>query len=331
MDRGEKKQTKIQAGLGPAGQPLKWAGLLLMLTAVVLLVFFSFEEKAPFQPYVATVNGEKIYLAELEEKLHQEISLVKGLTPLGEDEFSRIREAVLDSILLEKIMLQRALALNVSVSNEELNQALKELQGPYSAEEFQKIVEQNKKDLPTIRAELRNRLTIDKLVDREVLSRITVSETEVRNFFVANRTKYSTNNAAWVAQIVVREKTRADRALKRLKAGEAFAVVARDISIGPEAAIGGDLGYLDAGSMPEAFDAVAFSLPVGRVSGIVKTNYGYHIIKVIDRYEGGKPDFERLKRRVLTDLKRVKQENAYRKWIADIKTEAVINIRKDVK
>ncbi len=331
MDQGK---TMLVRGDGPPGLAavaLKWAGLSFVVLAFVVIAFFSCGEKGPFQPYVATVNGQKVYLAELEEKLQEEIALLKGLAPLAEDEFNRIRHAVLDSIILEKLLLQRAGERNISVSNEEVNQALQELQGPHFAEEFQKATELNQQDWSTIKDELRNRLVIDKLLDREVFSRIVVSEAEARAFFLVNRSKYGTHKAAHVTQIVVREKAKAEKALKRLKTGEAFAVVARDISIGPEALLGGDLGYVDAGSMPESFDAVAFSLPVGKVSGIIKTSYGYHIIKVIERNDSAEPTFDRLRRRVMTDLKRIKQEDAYRRWTHEMKMGAVINIREDVK
>ena len=75
--------------------------------------------------------------------------------------------------------------------------------------------------------------------------------------------------------------TVAEEILKRLKAGEDFGKVAREVSIGPEAARGGDLGFFERGMMPEAIDRMVFSLPVGKMSGVVQSPYGFHIFKVL--------------------------------------------------
>ena len=97
------------------------------------------------------------------------------------------------------------------------------------------------------------------------------------------------------AQIVVRDRDLVAGILKRLKAGEDFDKVAREVSIGPEAARGGDLGFFERGMMPEAIDRVVFSLPVGKISGVVQSPYGFHIFKVLDRQEGGGRKFAEVK------------------------------------
>ncbi|MDI6727216.1 MAG: peptidyl-prolyl cis-trans isomerase, partial [Smithellaceae bacterium] len=292
----------------PMGTPK--ALVRIILAAMAILLLFSCQDPAPSKPYVATVNGEKIYLFELEDKIKNEISLVRGLAPIGEGEFVRIREAVLDSIVLEKLLRQRALSLNISISAQELDRALAELQGQYSAEEFQEILARNKTDMEIFKEGLRNQLLMDRLVEREVFGKVTVTEAEALAFFQQNKGKYSAKKAVRVAQIVVREKAKAEAALKRLRSGEDFGKVAQDLSIGPEALRGGDLGFLEEGIMPESFERAAFSLPVGKHSGIIKTNYGYHIINVIERNGEGEKSFARLKTRILIDLRRVKQEKA---------------------
>ncbi|MDZ4165314.1 MAG: peptidyl-prolyl cis-trans isomerase [Smithellaceae bacterium] len=297
--------------------------------AMAIFVLSSCQDPAPSKPYVATVNGEKIYLSELEDRITKEMSLLRGLAPIGEGEFVRIREAVLDSIVLEKLMRQRVASLGISISAQELDMALAELRGQYSAEEFQEILARNKTDMEIFKEGLRNRLLMDRLVEKEVFGRVAVSEAEALEFFQQNKGKYSAKKVVRVAQIVVREKAKAEAALKRLRLGEDFGKVARDLSIGPEAPRGGDLGFLEEGIMPQSFERAAFSLPVGKHSGIIKTNYGYHIINVIERNGEEEKSFARLKTRILADLRRDKQEKAYRSWLEEIRSKAVVNIKKD--
>ena len=100
-----------------------------------------------------------------------------------------------------------------------------------------------------------------------------------------------------------------------MKMGEDFGKVARKVSIGPEAAKGGDLDFFARGVMPEAIDRVVFTLPVGKVSGIVQSPYGYHIFKLLGRKEAGGRIFSEVKERVIADLRKLKEAEAYERWI----------------
>ena len=96
------------------------------------------------------------------------------------------------------------------------------------------------------------------------MAKISVTDAEAEAYFKANRTRYTAGRRVHAAQIVVREREQAEAILKRLKMGEDFDKVAREASIGPEAARGGDLGFFERGVMPEEIDRIVFSLPVGQ-------------------------------------------------------------------
>jgi parvulin-like peptidyl-prolyl isomerase len=98
-----------------------------------------------------------------------------------------------------------------------------------------------------------------------------------------------------------------------------------EYSLGPEGEQGGDLGYFEAGQMPEEFDDV-FKLKINKVSDIIKTPYGFHLLKVVDKIEERKMDFEESKSRVEKILLEYLQDQAFKKWFLKLKQNAEIEI-----
>jgi len=129
-----------------------------------------------------------------------------------------------------------------------------------------------------------------------------------------------------VAQIVAPTREKADGVLRRLQAGEDFGRIAQEVSTGPEAAKGGDLGVFTRGVMPEAFDRVVFTLPEGKASQVVRSPYGFHVFKVIKKDKGRWIEFADVKDKIKLDLMKVKEEKEFRKWLDRLKAEAKIRI-----
>ena len=128
----------------------------------------------------------------------------------------------------------------------------------------------------------------------------------------------------YLGQIVLRDQDKAEKILNRLKKGEEFGKVAREVSIGPEASNGGDLGFVSRGVMPEAIDAVIFSLPRGAISHVIRSPYGYHICRIIEKEDRGK--FPDIREKVILDIRKQKEEQAYVLWLSGLRSRAVIKI-----
>ncbi len=308
-------------------RPLSGAGRAPALVhgAFLLLAFLSgcSSGESP-RAYVATVNGEKILLRDYNKKLERALKLPRGVPTLGPEEQVRLREGVLTGLITEKIMLQRAAELSLSVDDNELMERIREIKKDYSGGSFSEALAEEKIDFSAWREELRNTLIVEKLVDEDVNARISVSDEEAERYFNDHRTEYAAGKRVHVAQIIVRDRDRAEEILKRLKKGEDFGKVAEEVSIGPEASSGGDLGFFGPGVMPEAIDKAVFSLSPGRISRIVRSPYGYHIFKVLERDEGGAKSFSEVKEQILADMKRQKEEKAYADWLDGLRARAKI-------
>ena len=133
------------------------------------------------------------------------------------------------------------------------------------------------------------------LVDKQVSPKIEVTEDEVAEFYEENKERFSTpeqvharhiifaaDERATADQIIAARKN-ADEALERALAGEDFAELAKELSEGPSAPNGGDLGFFAYNQMVAPFAEAAFALDAGQISGVVRTDFGFHVIKVEEK------------------------------------------------
>ena len=108
-----------------------------------------------------------------------------------------------------------------------------------------------------------------------------------------------------------------------------FSDLAKEYSLGPEGIQGGDLGYFEAGQMPEEFDDV-FKLKINKISDIIRTPYGFHLFKVVGKVQERKMDFEESRSSIKKILLRDLQDKAFQKWFLKLKRNAQIDIKYDV-
>jgi parvulin-like peptidyl-prolyl isomerase len=275
---------------------------------------------------VATVNGERIDRREFLRKLVEEAALAKGEEPLKAEQTARLKEEVLGHLIDERIMLQRARELLLTVGADELEARIAEIRKDYADDSFNALFGNHGISYPAWKEALRKRVLFEKVIALDVNGKIQVTDGEAELYFKTNRRLYASERRIRALQIVVRDRDLADRILKRLKAGEDFDKVAREVSIGPEAARGGDLGFFERGIMPEEIDRMVFSLPVGRVSDVVRSPYGFHIFKVLATEEGGGRKLADAKERVIADLRKLKEAEAYERWIEGLKAKAEIHV-----
>jgi len=131
----------------------------------------------------------------------------------------------------------------------------------------------------------------------------------------------------------VRDEVRADilaeaeETLIELNEGADFATLARERSVCPSASSGGDLGWFGRGQMVEEFEDAAFSTPVGEISGIVETQYGFHIIKVTEYQAAESPEYEDIADQVLADYEAQVRSERFSQWYSTARPLAEISIQ----
>ena len=282
------------------------------------------------RPYVATVNGAKIYLDEYQIKLNQKMSMLSKDALSNEPNYvTRLEEEVLDGMITEKIMYLRAQELNIYVGASELEDKIDEIKKDYG-EDFINLLAQENIKFDQWKEELKKEMFLQKLVAVDVNTKIRVSDDEAEDYYNEHRNNYRLEARVRVQQIVVRDFDKAQEILARLKAGEDFAELATNLSIGPEARQGGDLGYITRQVMPEPLEEAIFKLPVNKISPVVQSPYGFHIFKVLDSQPAMIKNFPDVKDEVVADIRAQKEEAAFTSWLNSLKLKAVIKKENNV-
>lgn len=204
------------------------------------------------------------------------------------------KETVLDYIINETILLENAADLGVTASEEQVDQEIKQIKKDFeSEEEFKEYIESQGLTEEYLRNNIRKTMILNNL-SQELTKSVTVPEEELKSAY--NEIKDSMYSVK-ASHILIEDFEEAKKILERVKAGEDFNELAVEYSIDPSAKYNrGDLGYFSTGEMVPEFETAAFALEPGEVSDLVKTSYGYHIIKVEDKkvltFEEVKPQLE---------------------------------------
>ena len=281
------------------------------------------------RPYVASVNGSKIYLDDYQLRLNQKKVLLPKDMMDQPDYIKRFEEEVLDGMITEKIMSLRAKELNISISSAELEEKIKESQKDYG-NNFSGLLAREKVQLDQWKEDLEKEMLLQKLIAMDVNANIKVSDDEAEDYYNEHRNNYKTESRVRVAQIVVRDLAMAKKIEARLNAGEDFTSVAARVSIGPEAKRGGDLGFIARQIMPDPLDKTIFSLPINKISPIVQSYYGFHIFKVREMQPARIGNFSDVKEHVIADIRSQKEEAALISWMEALKLKAVIKKKPNI-
>lgn len=165
---------------------------------------------------------------------------------------------------------------------------------------------------------------LDALIEEEIVSKSTPSEAEIKDWYV------KTGEELKVSHILVDSLATAEEVLKKLKEGQPFEELALEYSIDPSVKRNqGDLGYFTWGMMVDNFQEAAFKMQPGEVSAPVKTDYGYHIIKVVDRREvEHRPSYAEAKEFIRNSIMNRRQQKLVREYEQKMKKKYPIEIEK---
>jgi len=277
---------------------------------------------------VAKVNDKKITVEGFEDKLHLEEKKfrLEGKDSINIEALLWLKNQVLNQLVQDELLIQEAGKQKIEISDEEFQKALRDIRSGYQEDQFQRILEIEEINEVEWNKRLKINLIIKKLIRKVVHSRITVSESDMRNYFNAHLEEFNKTEQIRALQIMVETEAEAQDILRKLKNDPGmFSYLARKFSQGLEAKKGGDLGFLDVGQMPEEFEVI-FQLKVNEVSDVIQTPYGHHIFQVRKKLPKRKMSFEESKSIIEKKLIQENQDKAFSKWFLKLKQEAKIEV-----
>ena len=272
-------------------------GLIPLLIFVLGLVTVVFAQEQPTpsggatQVIVAQVNGEPIYLSELEE-------IWNSLPESYRVQFPGGMKDLLEQLVRQTLLVQEAKKHNLE--NDPV--VLKRLES------------------------LKKQVLVSEFIKREILDKVKVSDEEVEKEYNANPTRYTEPEQVKVSHIMVSTKEKAQEVLEELKGGKPFEEVAKSKSESPDAPSGGAMGYVRKGDLDPEIEKVIFELAPGNFSDIVETSYGFHIFLVSEHLQPRLKELSEVKEEIITRLTPQKQQEVFDKLIEELKNKSEIAI-----
>jgi len=274
------------------------------ILGLLLLLLPSLMAAAPVPPnatgeidrILVIVNDDVITETELSNRLAEtkkQLALEKIKTPPDDI----LRKQLLDRMVLERLQLQLAVQTGIRVGETEVDQAIETIaqRNNLSVENFRKALAKSGMDIAAYRAQTRDQLTIQQLLEREINNRVNVTDSEVSHFLENPQNRADMDVTYKLSHILIgipesaspeaiqAAKKRAEDILRQLKAGADFEQIAVSYSQGADALKGGGLGWKKPGELPELFLGALKSLAPGDISEILRSPNGFHILKLNDK------------------------------------------------
>jgi len=289
---------------------------------------------------LARVNGTDIPSDHLERALKlflEKNSQDPGSVPAAQ--LQGLRKELLESLVSSELLYQASRAAGISVADDVVTRQIQLLQGKFPTEtEFAKYLQDQGLTLDEMKEQARRNLATEQLIQREIDSKISVSDEEIADYYEKNKERMRRPEAVQLSEIFTAADTRAsaetrskarqkiELILKEVHGGKDFAALARRFSESPDAEDGGEMGYISRNNnLPVLFEA-AFKLKVGEVSDVVETPFGYHILKVTDKKAAGDVTLADAKPQISALLFEQKERESFNAYLTTLKAGAKIEI-----
>lgn len=287
---------------------------------------------------LARVNGTAIEKGELEKAI-QAIESQNGPAPA--DQKDRIYRSILDQIIDYRLLVQESQARKIAVPDADIDARVAQIRSQFPTEDaFKQALAAQKVTVEQIKSDARTEIMVTKMLQGEVEGKVAVTPENVTSFYQNNPDQFKQGervhashillsfpqNADAAAKQLVR--TKAEGILKDVKAGKDFAALAKANSQDTGSAPGGgDLGFFERGQMVGPFEQAAFGLAAGQTSELVETQFGYHIIKVLEKQAPSTaPLDEEMKTRIQQFLENQSRQQATQAFVQTLRAKGKVEI-----
>ncbi|OPL16253.1 MAG: hypothetical protein AVO39_06310 [delta proteobacterium MLS_D] len=318
---------------------IMWVAVFLMLWILphAAAAQAAPEKKMADKP-AALVNGTMISRDTLEKEVTKirELSAMKG-EQLAESQMENMKHEVLERLINYELLCQESVKEKIPVSSEAVNRELQGLKERFPDEDTYRNTMANMGITQAeLESQIKRNLAVKNLLDKKVLSTISVSGEECETFYEENPDHFKEPEQVKASHVFVavpkdaseddkkEARGKIDAAGKRLEKGDDFETVAREVSQCPSSEQGGDLGFFARGNMDKTFEDAAFSMKPDETSPVIETSFGYHIIRVTDRKDARVVPFDEAKDTIGKHLKEQKSNKIVEEYVNDLKKSAKI-------
>ena len=280
------------------------------------------------------VNSRIITQSQFDARIDQNVR-ESGAAPSaakGEE----MKKSVLEELVNEALLEDRAKELDLVTADSEIEDQIKRLKEQNNVttdEDFAKGLSASGLTIDLLRDQLRRTVTLQRVVGREVNSKVDLSDDALRIIYEREKETWRVPEKAHLAEILISAGNDPDRAARRakeasdlVKGGAKFEAVVKDYSDGTTKARGGDLGIVARGELAAEIDKAVFSLPTGTVSDPIGTKFGWHLVKVIEKFPVSYKPFTEVKAQLLKREQDTQFQKKLAEYLDKLKREAVIRV-----
>ncbi len=282
---------------------------------------------------VAKVNGKEITEGEIQKVLVLFKKQMGSRVPPDQMESAlpRIRERIVEELIMRQIMLAEVAKQGISLSDSEFAEIKSELVAELPPGT---TLETYMAETGTTEAEMREQMAVRKMIMAKADALAKPTDEEIQKFYDENKEGFAQGETVSASHILIKvdpadddaakaaKRARIEDLRKQLLAGADFAELAKANSDCPSASAGGDLGSFGKGQMVPEFEDAAFSQPTGSVGDVVETQFGYHLIKVTEHKAAKEIDFNEAKTRISDILFSQKQQDAVKEYVDGLRKQA---------
>jgi len=322
---------------------------LVAIAAIAACAFAASckRELAPAPDVWAVVNGKQIMRADVEKAFRSRVN-ADAPNP-SQEEASSLKLNILDELVNSEILLERASKMNLVATDAEVEDKFTESKSPYTEEEFQKKLRDTGLTVEDLKSEIRRQVSIEKLLNREILAKISITDQDVTNFYNLNRAQFNVAEPQYrIAQIVVtphpdpsvhnrkndkattetEARQKAGILQQKLNSGADFSQLAMDYSEDTSSSTGGDLGFIPESALNQS-DPVLKKTVLGMKPGestppIPVKGGGYRILKLIGKEAAGQRELAdpQVQQGIRDTLRNRKEQLLRSAYLTELRNEA---------
>ncbi len=287
---------------------------------------------------VAVVNGTIITRQELENEVARVKSRMASQgRPVPENTAAKMDQQVLNQLIDMEILLQESREQKIDIPDASVTEHMTKFKSQFPAPEaYEKALKELNVSETELKEKTQKGLAVESLIKAQVSSKINITDADRRTFYDSNPKFFKQPEQVQARHILIKSDAKDDEAKQkealekikkvqeRVTAGEDFTALAKELSEGPSGKNGGDLGFFGRGQMVKPFEEAAFGLKPGETSDIVKTQFGYHLIRVTEKKAESTIAFEEVKEKIGEHLKQQKTNESIKAYIDGLKKKATI-------
>ncbi|MDP3804371.1 MAG: peptidyl-prolyl cis-trans isomerase [Candidatus Omnitrophota bacterium] len=269
--------------------------VMMLLVGVVFGLYACAKKSSDDDRVLVRVSNKLITVKDFK-------SQIAKIPPYYRNVVEKDKKRYLDEVIVEMLLYEEAVRKGIG-----------------SDREIREVINQAKK-----------KIIIAKLIKDEVEDKMNATDDEMRKYYEARKDEFKTPELWRASHILVASEREAKDVLDELAKGAKFEDLASARSTDATASRGGDVGYFRAGQVVPDFENTCIKLSMGQTSEIVRTQFGYHIIKLTDKKEAGLQSYEEAKRSIENELKRKKRNELFSKLVLSLKDKYGVEIKEDV-